>query len=68
MKKSKNKETEATAIMLQRPVREKITRAHRKKIDQMILNSCRPTYILISVSHSVTYPMSPSFVITIQWA
>ena len=31
MKKSNNKETEATAIMLQPPVREKITKAHRKK-------------------------------------
>ena len=30
-KKSKDKETEATAIILQPPVREKITKAHRKK-------------------------------------
>ena len=66
-KKSKIKETEATAIMLQPPVREKFTRAHGKKIDQMILNPCSPTYMLISVSHPLTYPISPSFVITIKW-
>ena len=49
-------------------MREQNTKAQEKnRNSKIILTPCPPTHTLIQINHPPTYPIPPTFVITIQW-